>query len=423
MYQARYQRSAIALSDVQGEVGSLLEESAFWRKVEPGAKIGLTAGSRGIADIVPILSAVVRFVKEKGCQPWIIPAMGSHGGGTPEGQLKLLAGLGITEEAIGAPLVASGEAVRIGEVGRGVPVYVNRVALEMDGLIVVNRVKPHTSFHAPIESGLLKMLAVGLGNPQGAASLHSYGIRGLESLIPLLAAYTMEHLPVLYGIAIVENAYEQTALLAGLEPEQFYEREQELLKTARSLMPRLPFNDLDLLVVRSMGKCFSGTGMDTNIIGRLRIQGEPEPEHPHIKRIAVLDLDERSKGNALGVGLADFTTDRLLAKVDWTATYLNVLSTTFVMRAMTPMHFATDEEVLSAALQSLGGEEQEDARVLVIDNTLDLSRIEFSAALLEDVRAQPPLAIEGDGRRMQFAGGKLEGRPIMSMKKPCNTGY
>jgi hypothetical protein len=410
MYQARYQRSAIALSDVQGEVGSLLEESAFWRKVEPGAKIGLTAGSRGIADIVPILSAVVRFVKEKGCQPWIIPAMGSHGGGTPEGQLKLLAGLGITEEAIGAPLVASGEAVRIGEVGCGVPVYANRVALEMDGLIIVNRVKPHTSFHAPIESGLLKMLAVGLGNPQGAASLHSYGIRGLESLIPLLAAYTMEHLPVLYGIAIVENAYEQTALLAGLEPEQFYEREQELLKTARSLMPRLPFNDLDLLVVRSMGKCFSGTGMDTNIIGRLRIQGEPEPEHPHIKRIAVLDLDERSKGNALGVGLADFTTDRLLAKVDWTATYLNVLSTTFVMRAMAPMHFATDEEVLSAALQSLGGEEQEGARVLVIDNTLDLSRIEFSAALLEDVRAQPPLAIEGDGRRMQFAGGKLEGR-------------
>jgi hypothetical protein len=294
MYQARYQRPAIALSDVQGEVGSLLEESAFWRKVEPGAKIGLTAGSRGIADIVPILSAVVRFVKEKGCQPLIIPAMGSHGGGTPEGQLKLLAGLGITEEALGAPLVASGEAVRIGEVGRGVPVYVNRVALEMDGLIVCNRVKPHTSFHAPIESGLLKMLVVGLGNPQGAASLHGYGIRGLESLIPLLAAYTMEHLPVLYGIAIVENAYEQTALLAGLEPEQFYEREQELLKTARSLMPRLPFKDLDLLVVRSMGKCFSGTGMDTNIIGRLRIQGEPEPEHPHIKRIAVLDLDERS---------------------------------------------------------------------------------------------------------------------------------
>jgi hypothetical protein len=409
MYQARYQLPAIALSDVQGEVGRLLEESEFWRKVKPGAKIGLTAGSRGIADIVTILSAVVRFVKAKGCQPLIIPAMGSHGGGTPEGQLKLLAGLGITAEALGAPLVASGESVRIGEVGPGVPVYVNRVALEMDGLIVVNRVKPHTSFHAPIESGLMKMLAVGLGNPQGAASLHSYGIRGLESLIPLLAAYTMERLPVLYGIAIVENASEQTALLAGLEPEQFYEREQELLKTARSLMPRLPFENLDLLVVRLMGKCFSGTGMDTNIIGRLRIQGEPEPEHPSIKRIAVLDLDGRSKGNALGVGLADFTTDRLLAKVDWTATYLNVLSTTFVIRAMAPMHFATDEEVLSAALKSLGGEEQEAARVLLIDNTLDLSRIEFSAALLEDARRQPHLAIEGDGRRMQFADGKLQG--------------
>jgi hypothetical protein len=409
MYQACYKLPAIALSDVQGEVGRLLEESVFWRKVEPGAKIGLTAGSRGIADIVPILSATVRFIKEKGCQPFIIPTMGSHGGGTPEGQKELLAGLGITEEALGVPLVASGEAVRIGEVGPGVPVYVNRAVLEMDGLIVINRVKPHTSFHAPIESGLMKMLAVGLGNQPGAAALHSYGIRGLESFIPLLAVYIMEHIPVLYGIAIVENAYEQTALVAGIEPEQFYEREQDLLKTARSLMPRLPFNDLDLLVVRSMGKSFSGTGMDTNIIGRLRIQGEPEPERPRIKRIAVLDLDERSKGNALGIGLADFTTDRLLAKVDWTATYLNVFSTTFVMRAMTPMHFATDEEVLSAALKSLGGEEQESARVLVIDNTLDLSRIEFSTALLEDAHGQPHLAIKGDGCRMQFVDGKLAG--------------
>jgi hypothetical protein len=410
MHQARYKLPAITLGDVQGEVDRLLEESLFWRKVGPGAKIGLTAGSRGIADIVPILSATIRFIKGKGCRPFIIPAMGSHGGGTPDGQKKLLAGLGITEEALGAPLVASGEAVRIGEVGPGVPAYVNRVVSEMDGLIVINRVKPHTSFHAPIESGLMKMLAVGLGNPQGAAALHSYGIRGLESYIPLLATCIMEHTPVLYGIAIVENAYEQTALLAGIEPEQFYEREQELLKTARSLMPRLPFNNLDLLVVRSMGKCFSGTGMDTNIIGRLRIQGEPEPERPRIKRIAVLDLDERSKGNALGIGLADFTTDRLLSGVDWTATYFNVLSTTFVMRAMAPMHFATDEEVLSAALKSLGGEEQEEARVLVIDNTLDLSRIEFSAALLEEASGQPHLDIEVNGRRMHFADGKLAGR-------------
>jgi hypothetical protein len=412
MYQARYKLPAIALSDVQGEVSRLLEESHFWRKVEPGAKIGLTAGSRGIADIVPILSAAVRFIKEKGCQPYIIPAMGSHGGGTPEGQLKLLAGLGITEESLGVPLMASGEAVRIGEVGPGVPVYVNHVAMEMDGLIVINRVKPHTSFHAPVESGLMKMLAVGLGNSHGAAALHSYGIRGLESFIPLVAAYIMEHLPVLYGIAIVENAYEQTALVAGMEPEQFYEREQDLLNTARSLMPRLPFADLDLLVVRSMGKCFSGTGMDTNIIGRLRIQGEPEPERPRIKRIAVLDLDKRSEGNALGIGLADFTTDCLLAKVDWTVTYLNVLSTTFVMRAMAPMHFATDEEALSATLKSLGGSEHESARVLVIENTLDLSRIEFSTALLEEARGQPHITIEGDGCRMQFAGGKLAGKHI-----------
>jgi hypothetical protein len=331
-------------------------------------------------------------------------------GGTPEGQKKLLAGLGITEESLGAPLVASGESVRIGEVGPGVPVYVNRVALESQGLIIINRVKPHTSFHAPVESGLTKMLAVGLGNPQGAMALHSYGIRGLETFIPMVAACIKERLPVLYGIAIVENAYEQTAVVAGIEPEQFYEREQELLDTARSLMAHLPFDDLDLLVVRSMGKCFSGTGMDTNIIGRLRIQGEPEPEKPRIKRIAVLDLDERSEGNALGIGLADFTTDGLLAKVDWMPTYLNVLSTTFVMRAMAPMHFRTDEETLSAALASLGGIERESARVLVIDNTLDLSSIEFSAALLEEARAASHISIEDGESQMQFIDGKLTGR-------------
>lgn len=410
MYSGRYKLPAPAATDVQGEVARLLEESAFWQKVEPGARVGLTAGSRGIADIVPILATAVRIVKEKGCQPYIIPAMGSHGGGTPEGQKKLLAGLGITEESLGAPLVASGESVRIGEVGPGVPVYVNRVALESQGLIIINRVKPHTSFHAPVESGLTKMLAVGLGNPQGAMALHSYGIRGLETFIPMVAACIKERLPVLYGIAIVENAYEQTAVVAGIEPEQFYEREQELLDTARSLMAHLPFDDLDLLVVRSMGKCFSGTGMDTNIIGRLRIQGEPEPEKPRIKRIAVLDLDERSEGNALGIGLADFTTDGLLAKVDWMPTYLNVLSTTFVMRAMAPMHFRTDEETLSAALASLGGIERESARVLVIDNTLDLSSIEFSAALLEEARAASHISIEDGESQMQFIDGKLTGR-------------
>jgi hypothetical protein len=175
-------------------------------------------------------------------------------------------------------------------------------------------------------------------------------------------------------------------------------------------MAHLPFDDLDLLVVRSMGKCFSGTGMDTNIIGRLRIQGEPEPEKPRIKRIAVLDLDERSEGNALGIGLADFTTDGLLAKVDWMPTYLNVLSTTFVMRAMAPMHFRTDEETLSAALASLGGIERESARVLVIDNTLDLSSIEFSAALLEEARAASHISIEDGESQMQFIDGKLTGR-------------
>ncbi len=407
MYPARYTPPAPAIDDLQSEVIAVLEASTFWRKMKTGARVGLTAGSRGISDIVPILSTVVQFLKNKGYLPCIIPAMGSHGGGTAEGQMELLAGLGITETVLGAPFLACSEVVRLGELEGGPPVYINKVALECDGLIIINRVKPHTSFHGPIESGLIKMMAVGLGNPKGAETLHGYGIRGLERYIPGVASYMMDRLPVWYGLAIVENAREQTAQIAGIEPEQFFDRERELLETARQLMPHLPFQSLDLLIVRSIGKCFSGTGMDTNIIGRLRIQGEPEPENPRIRRIAALDLDSRSKGNATGIGLADFTTDSLLAKVDWPATYLNVLSTTFVMRAMVPVHFPSEQETVAAALRSLGGSSRPEARVLVIDNTLDLSTVEFSEALLDEAEDQPYLQIVGDPYPMSFAKGRL----------------
>ncbi len=407
MYRALYNLPAPRVENVQDEVKKALQKAKFWRGIKKGARIAVTAGSRGISDILPILVTILNMLKENGLRPYLVPAMGSHGGGTPEGQKKVLASLGITEETTGVPIKATGEAIKLGEITPEVPVFFNQAALESDGIIVVNRVKPHTSFRGPVESGLMKMLAVGLGNPQGAAALHKFGPAGLREYIPQVANFILARLPVLYGIAIIENAREQTAHIEGVEPEEFFGKEQQLLNRARSLMPRLPFQELDLLVVKEMGKCFSGTGMDTNLIGRLRIQGEPEPEAPRIKRIAVLDLAERSEGNATGIGLADFTTDRLLSKVDWEATYLNVLSTTFVQRAMIPMHFPTDEETIQKALLSLGSGNPEGARVLVIQNTLELEELVFSAALFEEAKAHPFLTILGEGREMTFDGGKL----------------
>lgn len=407
MYKAHLNWSAPLVENVQKETRKILEKARFWGKAKKGAYIAVTAGSRGIADIVPILVTILNMLKESGFKPYLVPAMGSHGGGTAEGQRKVLTGLGITEQVMGVPIKATGEAVCLGEVEPGVPVFISKTALESDGIIVVNRIKPHTSFRGPVESGLMKMLAVGLGNPQGAATLHRFGLRGLREYVPQVANFILQRVPILYGIAVIENAREKTARLEGVEPDEFFVKEQQLLKEARSLMPRLPFNDLDLLVVKEMGKCFSGTGMDTNIIGRLRIQGEPEPEEPRIKRIVVLDLVPGSGGNATGIGLADFITDLLLEKVNWEVTYMNVLSTTFTQRAMIPIHFPTDEETIKNALRSLGTIDPVGARVLIIQNTLELNEIEFSASLLAEAKAHPLLAIAGKGREMTFIGGKL----------------
>lgn len=407
MYKAKLKFPAPAVEDVARQTSGALAKARFWNNLPSNSTVAITVGSRGIADIVTIVKTTVEMLKDRGHSPFILPAMGSHGGGTPEGQKKVLAELGITEETVGAPIRACGEAECLGSVAPDVPVYCNKMALECDGIIVINRVKPHTSFHGPIESGLLKMLAVGLGNPQGAAVLHKFGPSGLRTNIPLVGEYMIRKLPILYGIAVVENAYEQTAIIEGIEPQDFYEREKALLEKARSLMPHLPFDDIDLLIVREMGKCFSGTGMDTNIIGRLRIQGEREPEKPRIKRIAVLDLAEASKGNAAGIGLADFTTDKLLSKVDWEATYMNVLTTTFTQRAMIPMHFPTEEITIKKALESLGTWKPEEVRIVVIKNTLELDEIYFSEALLPEAAELPCLKIAGEGQRLNFIDGKL----------------
>ncbi len=338
-----------SIDDVPAQVKSALSE--FSGLIRPGDMIALTAGSRGIDRIPQVLAEVVEWLLDQGAKPFIVPAMGSHGGATAEGQLKLLASLGITQDSVRAPIVSDMQTVIIDEVG-GFPVHLDRAASQAQGIIVVNRIKPHTSFRGDHESGLAKMIAVGLGKVQGASLIHSRGPRSLRQLIPAMASAVIKNTNVTLGLGLIENARDKIASIHAMPGHQIMAQEPGLLAQARTLMPRLPFKELDVLVVDRMGKDISGTGMDTNVIGRLGIRGETEPDDPLIKRIAVLDLSPRSGGSAYGIGLSDITTNRLVEKIDHQTTTANALAATFVERARIPLQFASDRDAIEAAIST-----------------------------------------------------------------------
>lgn len=347
----------------------------------PGARVAITAGSRGVAEVVELYRGAADAVRAAGAEPFLFTAMGSHGGGTADGQRALLASLGVTEETVGMPVSCSSDVVLIGETEKpiaGVPVYTAPEAADADGVLVVNRVKPHTSFHGPYESGLLKMLAVGMGRPAGASMVHRLGWAAMGDAVRSVSAVVRERMPVIGALAVVENAHEQPAVVEGVPEHALDERETELLERARASLPTLPVDELDLCVVREMGKNLSGTGMDTNVIGRLRVQGIPEPPSPRIAYLGVLDLSEASHGNATGIGLADFTTARLVAKIDQDATNLNCLTTGSPIRAAVPMTLATDLALFEAVWQALRPERGSDVRAAVVTNTLHLDELWLS---------------------------------------------
>ncbi|MHB1418128.1 MAG: nickel pincer cofactor-dependent isomerase, group 22 [Bacillota bacterium] len=366
--------------DLEQSVIEELRRCNLNQRINPGMRVGITAGSRGINGILTILKTVIEEVKKLGGRPVLLAAMGSHGGGTPRGRMEILRGLGITPEALGVEVWSDGESIPVSQTPGGKPVFVNQRALQLDALILVNRIKPHTSFRGDWESGLLKMLAVGLGGPQGAETIHREGSREISRLIVETARILLGLLPVAAGIAVLEDYRELPVQVSAILPEEMEVVERKMLVQARELMPRLPVKDLDLLIVDEVGKCYSGTGMDTNVIGRLRIQDEIDFPEPRIKRIVVLDMAAGSHGNAYGIGLADFTTSRLADKIDYQATYVNALTTTFVQRAMLPMVMPTDREAVAAAASSLGVVERE-LRVARIRNTLALEEIYVSAGL------------------------------------------
>lgn len=389
------------LSSVEQITNRTLEEANLKSFLNPGESVAITAGSRGITNIVKIIKSIAGFVAGCGCHPSVIASMGSHGGGTVVGQMEILKGVGITPESIGAPVLASDESRPLaGENGR--LFYVNALAFQFDHIIVVNRIKPHTSFHGPVESGLLKMLAVGLGGPEGASRIHGLGIRELPFVIPEAAAVVMKHIPVTLGLAILEDSHDNTMKVQAVLPRNLPETEESLLEEARRHLPGLPFDDIDVLVVDEIGKVFSGTGMDTNVIGRLKIQGVPEPVKPNIKRIVALGLAPGTKGNAYGIGLADFTTKRLVDGINREAMYLNAITSNFVQRAMIPMTLPDDISAIRAAVKSLGDVEMDKIRMVRIKNTLNLEYLMVSGSLLPEASANPSVCIPKEPSAMAF---------------------
>jgi len=392
------------IEDIEAAVIRQLKAAGLESKVRPGMTVAITAGSRGVANIALIIRTICLMLKSLGAHPIIVPAMGSHGGATAEGQTEVLRSLGITESYCEAPIRSGMDVTQIGTTKSGMPVYADNRILASDGVILLNRVKMHTDFNSPhgIESGLVKMAAIGIGKHKQALLLHGKGVHGIRDIMPEVGQLTIERLNVLCGVALVENAYDETAVIEAIPKELIVTRERELLKIAKRYMPKLPVDDIDVLVVDEIGKSYSGTGMDTNIIGRLRIAGEREPESPRIKYIIASDLSEASHGNALGIGLADLTTRRLFEKIDFRATNENVVTSSFLHRAMIPIVLENDREALRTALRCLWGVEPAKARVVRIANTLHLKYAYVSESLLPELAGEPHVEVLGEPEEIRF---------------------
>ena len=403
IFKIRQKAKAPKLRDVGRELKRKLEGFEPIRSIRQGERVGLTAGSRGIKDKPKVLKVLVDHLKAIGASPFLAPCMGSHGGATSEGQIEVLKSLGITEESIGAPILSSMEVKEVGRTKLGFPVLVDKHLRDADKIIVINRIKPHTDFKGDIESGLVKMMVIGMGKHQGAFMAHQLTIKhGFPVVLSEVSSVILEKLPIWFGVGIVENQYDETALVELFRPEELVEKEMALLKKARKLMPRLPFDQMDVLIVDELGKNISGGGMDTNVIGRLSFIGSPKPKKPRITRIFVRDLSEATHGNAAGIGMADFTTKRLVDKIDHPATQINCITSMAPEDSRIPIAFGTDREAISAAFETSGVLNVEDLRLLWIKNTLELEYLFASQALLEEVRANPRLEVLGELSVLSF---------------------
>ena len=405
------------LADPSGSVARQIARIAPALPVRPGATVAVGCSSRGIANYARIVGAVVRQLQAEGYRPFLFPAMGSHGAATAEGQAQVLARAGICEASMGCPVVSSMEVQPLGTLPTGMPVAMDRSAFQADAFVVVNRVRSHTEFTHGFESGLMKMMAIGMGKEFGATLYHRYFLRhGYGATIQAVAERVMGARPLLFGVGIVEDGRAQTSDVRVIAADRLVPEETELLSLARSMTPGLPFDAIDVLVIDAMGKDISGSGFDTKVVGRLSMPlVGPDPERPRVKRIVVCDLTDASKGNADGVGIADFITGRLYGKIDRQALYVNALAGSEPEHARIPMVLPTDRDAVAAGIATIGPVQAETLRLVRIANTRDLEFLEASSALLAECAGRPglevlggrhPLAFADDGRLLPLAGAE-----------------
>jgi hypothetical protein len=397
------------IADVPGAVRRQILESRLRERVPKGGRIAVGVGSRGITAIPRVARAAVDTLKEMGYKPFIVAAMGSHGGATKEGQAELLAGYGVTPEAMGVEVRTEMDTVVLGTNPVGLPIYFDRNAHEADGIVLINRVKPHTDFHATHESGVVKMLVIGLGKREGASQVHKLGLRGVMEVLPAVGRFLVKNTKFALGLAIVENAADLPAEIVALEPETLFDAEPVLLARARDLMGRLPFDQIDVLVVGELGKNYSGAGMDPNVIGRLMVETQNDYERPVVTRLVVLDASEETHGNLVGVGFADLTTERLVSKLDPVPFRINTLTACSLERSRIPITLPTDRDVLTAALDTCWRIDPAKARMVLIPNTLELNTLWVTPPLEAEVKAHPHLGFEtGFGPIPISADGTLD---------------
>ena len=395
------------LGDVASATRTVLEKSRRFAELAKGARVAITCGSRGIQSKPVVVATAVAWLRERGFEPFIVPAMGSHGGARAESQVELLAELGYTPESMGCAIQSSMEVKRIGTTSRGVPVYFDKNAAAADAVLVVNRIKAHTSFDREIESGLTKMVAIGLGKAEGARLIHKLGALGYLEVLPEWAGIAIDAAPIAYAIGIVENAEKRAAVIEGAEPEDILATDARLLPLAKANTPKLPFEQIDTLIVERIGKNISGTGMDTGVVGRADIRGRPSNDNPLIHKLAVLGLTPETHGNGLGMGLADFTTQEVANSLDLYAMYMNSCTSTFTERVRLPIVLADEKEVIQAAVATCWHLNGREVRLCIIRSTLHLNQILLSPALAKDLGDKGEIVDAARALEFDGAGGLL----------------
>ncbi|WP_425058711.1 hypothetical protein SCACP_33680 [Sporomusa carbonis] len=389
------------ISDVAGKLKAELNKPEIVEKICPGKRIAIGVGSRGLCNIDLLVRETVAFLKEHGAIPFIVPAMGSHGGATAEGQAEILANLGVTEATVGCPIVSSMDVVQIGKIANGLPVYMDKHAIEeADGIIYIARIKPHTAFRNKSESGLVKMITIGLGKHKGASTCHSYGYGSMGENLLQMAEVALKNSPILFAVGTVENAYDEIMHITVVPAEKIIEEDQRLLPVAKANIPRILFDQIDVLIVDRIGKEMSGEGMDPNVTGRY---ASPYASGGlQVKQIAVLDLTEKSHGNASGMGTADYITRRLFEKINFEAVYANLITAVLPSAAKTPIVLDSDYDVFRAAIRTSEVPDWEKVRLVRISDTMNLKTIMISESMVAEARQNPNLTILTDPFELQF---------------------